>query len=169
MSTPPPGRSESPLERLDRHWAELLQEVRVVQTGVQLLTAFLLVLPFQERFWQLSDRSHALYLTAVALSAAATGCLITPVAMHRLLFRHGARPTLVAVAQKFALAGIALLGLAVIAVITWTFGIVVSPAWGITAGAVALTFFTGAWLVLPLLIRRRFSGSPSESDAAEFL
>ncbi len=107
-------RNETPLQRLDRHWVELLQEVRVVQTGVQLLTAFLLVLPFQDRFWELSDRSHALYLTAVGLSVASTGCLITPVAMHRLLFRQGARTSLVNVAQWFALAGIALLGLAVI-------------------------------------------------------
>lgn len=164
VRTPP--RDETPAEKLDRHWAELLQEVRVVQTGVQLLTAFLLVLPFQERFWELSDRSHALYLTAVTLSAAATGCLITPVAMHRLLFRLGARPTLVNVAQQFALAGIALLGLAVVAVITWTFGIVVDPAWGITAGAVALTFFTSAWLILPLVIRRQIRTSSSGSDAA---
>lgn len=162
-----PPRDETPAEKLDRHWAELLQEVRVVQTGVQLLTAFLLVLPFQDRFWQLSDRSHALYLTLVALAATSTACLIAPVAMHRMLFRFGARPALVAVAQRFALAGIALLGLAVVGVLTWTFGIVVSPAWGITTGAVALTFFTTAWLVLPMLIRRQVRTSPSAPDAAD--
>jgi hypothetical protein len=145
---------------------ELLQEVRVVQTGVQLLTAFLLVLPFQDRFWELSDRSRALYLCAVGLSAAATGCLITPVAMHRLLFRQGARPALVNIAQWFALAGLALLGLAVIAVLTLTFGIVLSPAWGITTGAVALTFFATAWVALPLLIKRQIRTSPSGLDAA---
>ena len=143
------------MQRLDRHWVELLQEVRVVQTGVQLLTAFLLVLPFQDRFWELSQRSQALYLTAVGLSAAATGCLIAPVAMHRLLFRQGVRTALVNVAQKFALAGLALLGLAVIAVLTLTFGIVAGTLWGIVTGAVALTFFTTAWLVLPLLIKRQ--------------
>ncbi len=164
MSTPS-GRTESPLERLDRHWSELLQEVRVVQTGVQLLTAFLLVLPFQDRFWHLSDRSHGLYLVLVALAATSTACLIAPVAMHRMLFRLGARPTLVEVAQRFAVAGIALLGLAVVGVLTWTFGIVVSPAWGITAGVVALTFFTTAWLILPLLIRRHIRVSSSEPDA----
>ncbi len=148
-------RSETAMQRLDRHWIELLQEVRVVQTGVQLLTAFLLVLPFQDRFWELSDRSQALYLTAVGLAAGATGCLITPVAMHRLLFRLGVRPTLVNIGQKFALAGIGLLGLAVVAVLTLTFGIVLSTAAGITAGGVALTFFVSAWLALPLLIRRQ--------------
>lgn len=160
VRTPP--RDETPAEKLDRHWAELLQEVRVVQTGVQLLTAFLLVLPFQDRFWHLSNRSHGLYLTLVALAATSTACLIAPVAMHRMLFRLGARPTLVEVAQRFALAGIALLGLAVVGVLTWTFGIVVSPAWGITAGVVALTFFATAWLVLPLLIRRQIRTSPSD-------
>ncbi len=148
-------RNETPLQRLDRHWAELLQEVRVVQTGVQLLTAFLLILPFQDRFWELSDRSRGLYLIAVALSVTSTGCLITPVAMHRLLFRQGARPQLVNVAQKFALAGIALLGAAVCAVLTLTFGIVAGTAWGITAGCLALAFFGTAWLAVPLLIKRQ--------------
>lgn len=127
-----------------------------MQTGVQLLTAFLLVLPFQDRFWELSDRSQALYLTVLGLSVASTGCLITPVAMHRLLFRQGARPALVNVAQYFALAGIGMLGLAVVGVLTLTFGIVLSTGWGLAAGGVTLMFFTAAWLVLPLLIRRRF-------------
>jgi hypothetical protein len=153
VRTPP--RDETPAEKLDRHWAELLQEVRVVQTGVQLLTAFLLVLPFQDRFWQLSTRSHGLYLVLVGLAATSTACLIAPVAMHRILFQVGARPALVQVAQRFALAGIGLLGLAVVGVLTLTFGIVVSRAWGIAAGCVALTFFAFAWLVLPLLIRRQ--------------
>lgn len=148
-------RGESTLQRLDRHWTELLQEVRVVQTGVQLLTAFLLVLPFQDRFWELSDRSHALYLTAVGLTVASTGCLITPVAMHRLLFRVGARTALVNVAQKFALAGIGFLGLAVICVLTLVFGIVISPTWGVVAGGVTLLFFGTAWVIVPLLIRRQ--------------
>lgn len=162
-----PPRNETPSEKLDRHWSELLQEVRVVQTGVQLLTAFLLVLPFQDRFWELSDRSHALYLTLVGLSATSTACLIAPVAMHRLLFRLGVRPTLVSVAQRFALAGIALLGLAVVGVLTWTFGIVISPAWGITAGLLALSFFTTAWLALPMLIRRQIRTSPSAPGGAD--
>lgn len=163
------ARTESPIERLDRHWAELLQEVRVVQTGVQLLTGFLLVLPFQERFWQLSERSHALYLAAVGLSVAATGCLIMPVAMHRVLFRLGARPQMIDVAQRFSLAGIALLGLAVVAVLTLIFGIVTTTAWGITAGSVALTFFTACWMVIPLLIRRQVRTSSSESDGGDSL
>lgn len=148
-------RSETTAQRLDRNWVELLQEVRVVQTGVQLLTGFLLILPFQERFARLSDASVALYLVAVCLAAASTACLITPVASHRILFRHGARPLLVASAQRFALAGLALLGLAIVAVLMLTFGIVVGRTWGIVAGAMALAVFSAAWLVLPLLMRRR--------------
>ena len=77
------ARDETPMQRLDRNWADLLQELRVVQTGVQLLTGFLLTLPFQARFEQLSAYERAVYLITVALSVAATGFLIAPVSLHR--------------------------------------------------------------------------------------
>lgn len=160
------ARNETSTQRLDRNWVELLQEVRVVQTGVQLLTGFLLVLPFQTKFDYLSDSTHALYLVALGLSAASTACLITPVAMHRILFRHGARPMLVASAQRYALAGLALLGLAIVAVLTLVFGIVVSRTWGIVTGGVAGTLFLTTWLLVPLAIRRRLRTSSSGSGAA---
>ncbi len=160
------GRDESRLERLDRNWVELLQEVRVVQTGVQLLTGFLLILPFQDKFDLLSDSSRALYLVALSLSAASTACLITPVAMHRILFRHGARPLLVASAQRYALAGLALLGLAIVAVLTLVFGIVTSKTWGTVTGGVAGAIFTTAWLLVPLAMRRRLRTSSSGPDAS---
>lgn len=169
MSAPGPtfDRNETPLERLDRNWVELLQEVRVVQTGVQLLTGFLLILPFQDRFWRLSEASQALYLVTVVIAASSTACLITPVAMHRILFRLGARPTLVAQAQRFALAGLALLGVAVCCVLTLTFGIVVSKPWGMVAGGVSLAVFGSAWLLLPLWVRRQLRASASEPGSAD--
>ena len=79
------------MQRLDRNWADLLQELRVVQTGVQLLTGFLLTLPFQARFEQLSGYERTIYLVTVTLSVAATGFLIAPVSLHRILFRRHAR------------------------------------------------------------------------------
>jgi hypothetical protein len=152
---PSPPRDESPAQRIDRNWTELLQEVRVVQTGVQLLTGFLLTLPFTDRFHELSDASQALYLVAVCLSAASTACLVTPVTMHRLLFRHGARPLLVNVSQQFAIAGLALLAGSIVAVLTLIFGIVVSEAVGLIVGGTAAAIFAVLWLVLPLFLKSR--------------
>jgi hypothetical protein len=151
---PSPPRDESPAQRIDRNWTELLQEVRVVQTGVQLLTGFLLTLPFQDRFQRLSDGSQALYLIAVVLSIGSTACLVAPVAMHRLLFRHGARPLLVESAQKLSIAGLAMLAGAVVAVLTLIFGIVVGKAAGLVVGGLGVLLFVGLWLAVPLFLRR---------------
>src|ERR1700756_3552122 len=98
-------RGETEIERLDRNWNNLLQELRVVQTGVQLLTGFLLTLPFQQRFTALGRAERVDYLLAVALAAASTALLIAPVALHRLLFRQHARRGLVSVAHRLALLG----------------------------------------------------------------
>ena len=81
------ARSETATERLDRNWSSLLQELRVTQTGVQLLTGFLLTLPFQQRFDRLDALMRAVYVATVTCSIAATIALVSPVAMHRLLFR----------------------------------------------------------------------------------
>ena len=150
-----PPRDESPAQRIDRNLTELLQEVRVVQTGVQLLTGFLLTLPFTDRFQQLSSASKGLYLSAVGLSIGSTACLVAPVAMHRLLFRGGARPLLVNSSQRFAVAGLAMLAGAIVAVITLIFGIVVSRAAGIAVGVVSGGLFVLLWLVIPLVLKRQ--------------
>lgn len=148
-----PDRTETATERLDRHWIELLQEVRVVQTGVQLLTGFLLTLPFQDRFWSLPGRVHTVYLVAVVLSAASTAALITPVAMHRLLFRRRARRTLIAAGQRLALIGLWLLGLAITAVVGMIFDVVVGPTAGLATAAVCFTMFCALWVIVPVAVR----------------
>lgn len=107
------ARRETDTERLDRNWTELLQELRVVQTGVQLLTGFLLTLPFQQRFTALSEYPRGVYLVTVALSVASTIFLIAPVSMHRAVFRQHARRALVSAGHRCALGGLALLSLAV--------------------------------------------------------
>jgi hypothetical protein len=146
-------RDETPTERLDRNWAELLQELRVVQTGVQLLTGFLLTLPFQQRFPTLSHGQHALYLVVVMLSAFATALLIAPVALHRLLFRQHARREQVSLAHWMALAGSAMLGLALCGVVTLIFDVVVGRVAGIVLGAVTFTIVSLLWAALPLRLR----------------
>jgi len=111
------ARNETGMQRLDRNWAELLQELRVLQTGVQLLTGFLLTLPFQTRFSTLDGFDRGVYLLTVALSVTSTGLLIAPVALHRGLFRRHARHIMVAVAHRFAIAGLTVLAMAIIGVV----------------------------------------------------
>src|ERR1700739_2466486 len=101
-------RGETEIERLDRNWNSLLQELRVVQTGVQLLTGFLLTLPFQQRFEILGEHMRMVYLATVGFSVGATVLLISPVAIHRLLFRRHRLQVLVSAAQRRGYRGLAL-------------------------------------------------------------
>src|SRR5260370_2777973 len=103
-------RGETEVQRLDRNWNSLLQELRVVQTGVQLLTGFLLTLPFQQRFDVLGDDMRVVYLATVGCSVAATLLLFAPAGMHRLLFRRHRIAVLVSAAHRCAYAGVLLLG-----------------------------------------------------------
>jgi hypothetical protein len=150
-----PQRDESPTEQLDRNWAELLQELRVAQTGVQLLTGFLLTLPFQQRFQQLSHAQRHLYLTIVLLSAASTTLLVAPVPMHRMLFRQHTRTALVALAHWCALLGTLLLGLALAGVSVLIFDVVSGAGPATTVGIVSLVSVTILWLIVPLGLRLR--------------
>jgi hypothetical protein len=160
-----PDRNETPTERLDRNWAELLQELRVVQTGVQFLTGFLLTLPFQQRFLTLSSSERAVYLTAVGLAVAATALLITPVALHRMLFRQHERPELVAVAHRFALGGYWLLGLAITVVVLLIFDVTEGSTAGIVAAAIVLVVIVGLWGLLPGWLRRARADEPAKGSS----
>jgi hypothetical protein len=148
-------RDESPIERLDRNWNELLQELRVVQTGVQLLTGFLLTLPFQQRFTELTDDQRHIYLVIVTLAATATALLIAPVTAHRLLFRRHARAELVRAAHYFAFLGSLMLGLALSGVTLFIFDVTVGRRAGLVAGGLSLTGAVLLWIVLPSVIRAR--------------
>lgn len=150
-------RHETPTARLDRNWDDLLQELRVAQTGVQLLTGLLLTVPFQSRFRDLGPQQLTVYLITVSLSVLATGLLIAPVVLHRILFRQHARRTLVSAAQRFALAGFAMLGLAVVGVCALIFDVVLGANAGIAAGVVAFVAISLLWGIVPLLLRGRSS------------
>ena len=148
-------RGETEIQRLDRNWNSLLQELRVVQTGVQLLTGFLLTLPFQQRFDVLGPHMRTVYLATVGCSVAATVLLITPVAMHRALFRRHLLQVVVSAAHRCAMAGLGLLGFAMAGMTTIIFAAVSGHTAGITAGAFVLGLFTAFWLILPLMLRTR--------------
>jgi len=146
-------RHETETERLDRNWASLLQELRVVQTGVQLLTGFLLTLPFQQRFDVLSRGMQMIYLATVAVSVGATVLLIAPVGMHRLLFRRHRLAILVSMAHRCAYAGLLLLGLATAGMTTIIFGAVAGRSSAVVAGVCAGGLFVLLWLAVPLGMR----------------
>lgn len=149
------ARGETPTERLDRNWSSLLQELRVMQTGIQLLTGFLLTLPFQARFAQISDRDVTIYLVTTTSSVVATVLLVAPVAIHRMLFRRHAIALLVTWANRLAVAGFGLLGVAVIGVITLIFDVVVDRGTGLIVGVVVAVIAVTLWIALPLSLRRR--------------
>lgn len=148
------GRAETETERLDRHWASLLQELRVAQTGVQVLTGFLLTLPFQQRFDELGHVARIVYLVTVACSIGSTVLLVAPVSMHRVLFRQRKLDALVATSHTYALAGLMLMGLALAGVAIVVFDAVVGPVAAWTAGGCTLLALTALWLVLPIRERR---------------
>jgi len=144
------GRNETETERLDRNWSQLLQELRVEQTGVQLLTGFLLTLPFQQRFTRLDGVMRTVYLVTVACSLGSTVFLVAPVGMHRLLFRRHRLKTLVDAAHSYAIIGLLLLAIALAGVSIVIFYAVVGTTGGWIAGACTLSALACFWFVAPL-------------------
>lgn len=156
-------RHETEAERLDRNWANLLQELRVVQTGVQLLTGLLLTLPFHDGFEEVDHTMRMVYLVTVACSVASTALLIAPVGMHRMLFRRRRLNLLVTAAHRCAYAGLLLLGVTIAGVTQLIFDTVAGRTAGVIAGATTLVIYLGFWLVLPLAMR---SGDPMPADGS---
>jgi hypothetical protein len=155
-----PERDETPTEKLDRNWASLLQELRVAQTGVQLLTGLLLTLPFHDRFAELSALLRAVYLVTVGCSIASTVLLASPVAMHRVLFRQHRLDQLVAAAHKTTYVGLMFLGISLVGVTVLVFGAVTGDGGGVLAGAAALVAFLLFWVVLPVAMRAKTRSLP---------
>ncbi|WP_171165368.1 DUF6328 family protein [Streptomyces sp. I05A-00742] len=103
------GRDESPEERADRRWNELLQEVRVAQTGVQILFGFLLTVVFTPRFATLDSADRTIYVITVVLGAATTGSLIGPVSFHRIVTGRRLKPETVIWVSRLTVVGLVLL------------------------------------------------------------
>ncbi|QKV90848.1 hypothetical protein HUT19_03090 [Streptomyces sp. NA02950] len=151
---PTTGRSESAEERADRKWAELLQEVRVTQTGVQILFAFLLTVAFTPRFTDLGSADRAIYVVTVLLGAAATGALIAPVSLHRIVAGRRLKPETVAWASRFTLAGLVLLLCTVTSALLLILRVVVSDGTAFWLVAAALLWFAICWFVPAVWLRR---------------
>jgi hypothetical protein len=146
-------RGERPLKRADRNFAELLQELRVAQTGVQILFAFLLGVAFTDRFGELDDSERGIYIATLGACALTEALLVAPVMLHRLLFQCGLKRELVGIGHRFMVAGLCGLLSAIVGglllVIEVCFGGTVAAISGVTIAAV----FTSLWAGPALWLR----------------
>ncbi|MDQ0635900.1 tellurite resistance protein TehA-like permease [Arthrobacter pascens] len=149
------GRNETREEQLDRNWGELLQELRVLQTGVQILAGFLLTLPFQQRFRELDDFQVGLYLANVVMATITTAFILLPVSVHRRLFRKRLKETLVSSADaitKIALAGVGMLSVGTASLV---FDVTAGRVTGLAAGGALLAILLVLMVYVPMHLNRR--------------
>jgi hypothetical protein len=144
------GRNESEKERLDRNLQELLGELRVALPGVQVLFAFLLVVPFNQRFADITTFQRTTYFVTLLLATAASVCLIAPTAHHRIQFRQQDKKRIVFGATRLAIVGLTLLAAAMTsAILLITDFIYSSSTAAITTAAVAVAFLI-VWYAIPI-------------------
>lgn len=148
-----PRDDETPAETLTRNWNELLQELRVTQTGSQILTGFLLTVPFSNRFSELTSTQRGVYLAVLSGAIVSTALMLAPVAFHRILFRHGKRAWLVRTANQMARIGLGFVALTTTGVAFLVFDLVAGRAAAVVAAGVALVVFVALWVVVPLRLR----------------
>jgi hypothetical protein len=149
------GRFESEEERADRNLSDLLQELRVALPGVQVLFAFLLTVPFTQRFKELSDFEEKLYFGVLICVALATVLLVAPTAGHRILFRYQQKEYLVTVANNLSLVGLLLLALAMSGAIALISSFLFGSTTAIISSAVMTIAFAGFWYAGPIMRRAK--------------
>jgi hypothetical protein len=149
------GRDESDAAQADRRFNELLQELRVAQTGVQFLFAFLLSLAFTQRFGQLSDAQKWLYVGTLVIASVAAALLIGPVPAHRILYRRGLKPRLVAESDLMVRAGLAVLVVAINGAILLVLDVVLGGWLPFLLAGLTTAWFVVVWYVVPMTTRER--------------
>jgi hypothetical protein len=152
---PDTGRPETHDERVDRNLTELLAELRVALPGVQVLFAFLLVVPFNQGFQRVSSFEKNLYLFTLLATAVATILLIAPTVHHRLYFRQQDKEFLVVSANRLMLAGLGILALAIIGAMVLVTDFLFSTGGAVAASVGVAVVFLVVWLVIPVARRRR--------------
>src|SRR5690606_9101887 len=162
MSSEAVRPGETPAARADRNWNELMQELRVMQTGTQILTGFLLAVAFQPRFADLDDFQRSLYIALVLLAATATVLALTPVGLHRMLFQEHRKIQLVRVAGRRVKVSRVVIGAVTVGVLAVSLDVVLNrPAAILTAGLGVVVILL-LWVGLPPLLRRSAAGSSEE-------
>ncbi|MGW5421255.1 DUF6328 family protein [Streptomyces sp. NPDC003943] len=156
------GRHETPNERADRRWTDLIQEIRVAQTGVQILFGFLLTVVFTPRFAELSAGDRSIYIITVTLAAAATGLLIAPVSFHRIVAGRRIKPRAVIWASRLTFAGLLLLLFSVGAALLLVLRVATSAAYVPWLVAGLMAGYLLCWFALPLWVRHRHTDEPHD-------
>lgn len=146
-------RDETQPQRLDRNTVELLNELRIAGTGIQVMFAFLLILPFNAGWKNVDGFERTVYFLTLLVVALAAFLLLAPPIHHRLLFRHGEKPWLVRVGNYMAVAGMSCLGLGFVGILVLISDFVVGGAAPAIVGVLAAAVIVGLWFVLPLVRR----------------
>ncbi len=157
-------RGETSFERADRNLAELLQELRVALPGVQVLFAFLLTVPFTQRFESLNATQQKLYFGTLLMTALTTVFLVAPSANHRLLFHKRDKVYIVRVANRLTIAGLVAMALSMCGVILLISDFMFDSATPVIATVGALLVFAWFWFVRPMRRRLRLEDEPTKTD-----
>jgi hypothetical protein len=151
---------ETELQRWQRNFTELLQELRVAQTGVQILFAFLLILAFTPVFSAADGFMQAVYLVALLSAAASAALIIAPVAYHRILFRRHQKPLLVRHANRMAFGGLMLVIVSMVSAVLLATDVVLPRGAAVAVAALTGAWFILLWGILPLRLRRSIRTRP---------
>jgi hypothetical protein len=146
---------ESEAQRLDRNYSELLQELRVAQTGVQILFAFLLGIAFQQQFQKIESYQRGIYVITLFAAACAAITLIAPVAIHRMLFRRHQKDDLVEMTSRLAAVGHIFLAIAILSAVLFVVDVVVNLWLAIVLTSVLAVLIFVLWYAMPYSFRRR--------------
>jgi len=166
MAEQPSGREETDDERLDRNLGELLQELRVALPGVQVLFAFLLAVPFQQHFTEITPFEKKVYFATLLCTAVSAALLIAPTAYHRLTFHLQQKRELVYLANRLAIAGLGFLALAMTGALTLITDVLYGGIVTVIVTVAAASMFVGLWYVLPLQRRVSLGMRPLEQPAS---
>ncbi|MFT9790536.1 MULTISPECIES: DUF6328 family protein [unclassified Streptomyces] len=161
------GREETQEERADRQWTELLQELRVAQTGVQILFGFLLAVVFQPRFAELSEADRDIYITTVVLGSATVASLIGPVTYHRLLTGRRMKPQTVIWASRMTMMGLVLLFLTMCSTLLLIMRVALQNTFALWLVAGIALWFLACWFLFPLWALARGRSGPREEPSRE--
>jgi hypothetical protein len=153
---------ESEKDRWDRNFADLLQELRVAQTGVQILFAFLLTMPFSAGFPKTSAFQKDTYVVALISAAFATAMIISPVAFHRALFRQGRKPELVRFSHRMATGGLAFMLVSMVSSVLLITDYLLNTWVAVILTAITAAWFLTFWVALPFA--RREWGTDEDGD-----
>ncbi|MEV1050308.1 DUF6328 family protein [Streptomyces sp. NPDC049887] len=152
------GREETEDERADRRWQDLMQEIRVVQTGVQILFGFLLTVVFTPIFQRLEQTDKTIYIVTVILGSLATGALVAPVAFHRIVSGRRIKPQTVTWASRLTFTGIVLLLATLITALFLVLRTATHDGFVPYLVAGVLAWYLLCWFVLPFWARTRYTG-----------